>query len=228
MYERIVVVTEADARKTYRTAEHRLGDVLGDCYHRVCYLAIAHTHQSRRNLARPGSCRLPADRCEGGLALRDFVRDPICAQRLGGVLVMPAVVLPVVLSECTSRRRQPARLVFVQLDSGDEWRRHARPASIAIAEDYRGGPGHNSGRVLATDRAGRLARSLDRSLNAGCPTSPACSRPRGRLAIALGRVATSAGELSSERSSGCLPGSSRPPRSKARAWSRRSRRGSPQ
>jgi hypothetical protein len=39
---------------------------------------------------------------------------------------------------------------------------------------------------------------------------------------------TSAGELSSERSSGCLPGSSRPPRSKARAWSRRSRRGSPQ
>jgi hypothetical protein len=34
---------------------------------------------------------------------------------------------------------------------------------------------------------------------------------------------TSAGELSSERSSGCLPGSSRPPRSRARAWSRRSR-----
>lgn len=81
-------------------------------------------------------------------------------------------------------------------------------------------------RKQSTAPAGPHAPSIGASTRAA-------QRPRharglgGRLAIALGRVATSAGELSSERSSGCLPGSSRPPRSKARAWSRRSRRGSP-
>ena len=37
MYEPMWVVTEAQARKTSREAEHGSSDVLGDCFHGVCF-----------------------------------------------------------------------------------------------------------------------------------------------------------------------------------------------
>ena len=41
VYEPMIVVTEAHARRTSRAAEPGLDEPLGDCYHDACY-SVAH------------------------------------------------------------------------------------------------------------------------------------------------------------------------------------------